>query len=103
MSIIDENTINRNTPFADVPVGAVVIVMSVGKLVQVKKMPIRKNGSHCSNARKTHGRRGLTFIWPDVLAHVVSLSTEQETAAIIDHYNSLDNGKRQPWAVQAGV
>ncbi len=92
MEMIDETQINRNTPFGDLPVGAVAIVMSVGQLVRVRKEVEWKSGSRCTNARKLDGRRGLASIWPSVLAHVVSLPTEQETAEILASYAQKEAG-----------
>lgn len=79
----------RDTRFGDLPIGAVAVAMSIGKLVQVRKEVVWKNGSRATNARKLDGRRGLAFVWPDSLVAVISLPTAEETAAVLRQYQAL--------------
>lgn len=76
--------------FGDLPIGAIATVMSIGKLVRVRKEPMWKNGSRCTNARKLDGRKGLVFIWPDVVAQDIIYPTTEETLAIQNEYGQKE-------------
>ena len=88
---INETQIERNIPFSDLPVGARAIVMSIGELIEVEKRPLHTRGLRSLNARKTAGRRGFTFIWPDVLAYVTYTPTAEESAAIQSEFDAAAN------------